>query len=114
MQHDWFNRLLEANAGIYRNHSLALTIFAVLYIIGLAVGAVVLSLAVVGGAHIMDDPEYPVLLAEYPWLEWVMFTAVELFSVGMRASHLVIGGSIVLAVYRWALKKGSSRRLHEA
>ena len=113
MQHDWFNRLPEANAGIYCNHSLALTIFAALYIVGLAVGAVVLSLAVVGGAHIMDDPDYPALLAEYPWLEWVMFTSVELFSVGMRASHLVIGGSIVLAVYQWALKKRSSERLHE-
>jgi len=108
MRPDWFNRLLEANAGIYRNHSLALTIFAVLYIVGLAVGAVVLSLAVVGTAHVMDDPDYPSLLVEFPWLEWIMLTSVELFSLGMRATHLIIGGSIVLVVYQWALKKGNT------
>ena len=113
MHPDWFNRLLEANGRIYSNRPMALT-FAVLYIVGIAMSSIVLSLAVVGAAHIMSDPDYPARLAETPWLGWAMFTAVELFSLGMRASYLIILGSLILAVYQWALKKGSSRRLHEA
>jgi len=108
MYPDWFNRLLDANARLYRNHSLALTVFAILYIVGLAVSAIVLSLAVVGAAHTMSDPDYPALIAEFPWLEWAMLTAVELFSIGLRASRLIILGSLILAVYQWALKKGAS------
>jgi len=86
---------------------MALT-FAVLYIVGIAMSSIVLSLAVVGAAHIMSDPDYPARLAETPWLGWAMFTAVELFSLGMRASYLIILGSLILAVYQWALKKGTS------
>ena len=92
MHPDWFNRLLEANGRIYSN----------------PMSSIVLSLAVVGAAHIMSDPDYPARLAETPWLGWAMFTAVELFSLGMRASHLIILGSLILAVYQWALKKGTS------
>ena len=85
MHPDWFNRLLEANGRIYSN----------------PMSSIVLSLAVVCAAHIMSDPDYPARLAETPWL-------VELFSLGMRASHLIILGSLILAVYQWALKKGTS------
>jgi len=99
---DWLKRLIEANANIYR--AIPLPVFPVLVVLflgWLAVSAAVLSLAVMGGTYIMDDPNYPAVLEGAPWFEWVMFTSIELFLLGIRVVLFTVLGSLLLAAYHW-------------
>lgn len=104
----WLNRLIEANANIYRAIPLpAIPILVVLYIGWMSVSVAVLSLAVVGGTYVMSDPNYPALLEEFPWFEWVMFTAVELFALGIRIIGFIGMASPLLAAYHiFSSKRG--------